>query len=214
MSRWSAICGDCSCMSPTFCAMTLNCSSATGNRCSHVSDRAGDRHRESGLHQRGARGKRTVDRQLLSLDHGVRRRAFHHARALRIRGQVNDERLWRLDRRRGAIDDLEQHEDVQRFVAHLEHESRLVDRSTTKPVCAGGLRALLRRGVGRDERDAHSAGRRHRELLRLEPLAIDDRGGLDACPRRESGELGAPRVVRLRLHHATARRRARRPGSE
>jgi hypothetical protein len=149
----------------------------------------------SKLRQRGSWSERATDRNPRSIDCRLRRRALEDARALRRGRQLEDQRLRRLHRHARRIDDVEQNEHIQRFVAHLEDEARAV---TENDHAGLGLAlrealvftcALLHLRIGRHQRDPDSTRRRNAELLRFQPLAIDHGGCFDSAADGQAGEL-------------------------
>ena len=200
MSRCSAICGDSSCMSPTFCAMMLSCCSADRETLLPRQGRAIDRHRKTSLQERRTRRERTVDGQLLAGEHRVSARAFHHAGALRPCRKSTRQRLrWPDGRLRGFTTSSSMK--TLSASSPTSKTNRDCGPKTTVPGCAAACAIFCARGVGRDQRHTDPAVRRHREFLRFEPFTVDDGSRLHARPRRKAGELGASRVVRLGLHH-------------
>ena len=85
----------------------------------------------------------------------------------------------------------------------ISKTKRVWSPRTTLPGCAGPAASRSasaaprdRVRVGGDEHHAHAAGAGTGELLRLEPLAVDRRRRLDACPAA-GRELARPVVVGL-----------------
>ena len=111
-----------------------------------------------------------------------------------------------------AVDDLEDVVDVERVVVELHQDAGVAaeDHDAFRRRLGGGGRFFLLLALGglrdaSDENHAKPAGRRHRERLRHELLAVHRHFGDGVrSTRREAGELGAA----LRVGRGRSRRAA------
>ena len=93
-----------------------------------------------------------------ALDAGLRRRSFHDRRCRRAVRHVERERRRRVHRHALVVGDVEQVEDVDRFLARLQDEARLVADDHGARLTAGAAGAALARPSCRDRSRPASAG--------------------------------------------------------
>ena len=162
------ICGDLSCMSPTFCATTATCASVSGSGCSMTRFGIAERHRVRDLHQRAARRERPGDLHLPPDDRRLRRRALEQRGAARLRRQLEHDRLLGLHRRRRRRSGSAGCRRPFSPSSPISNTNRDSSPSTTVPGCAGPGSA----GRGcRRRRWPAAAGAAATSTSRMPPLA-------------------------------------------